>query len=161
MFLICVIIWCVWIPAGQDGTQNYNKFPCRILSSRGHFYIRSRGQHNFGLQGQIQMGAGVTRARVFQMQSTTPVLTTVSQLILENLSFIGMHPSQASTLLRQSARNWKCPSQYHPASRLSITLICSIDLFACSVCNRTHKLLTNFSKNWFYLLPGPLRTWKN
>ena len=39
-------------------------------------------------------------------------------------------------------------------------LICSIDLFACSVCNRTHKLLTNFSKNWFYLLPGPLRAWK-
>ena len=25
---------------------------------------------------------------------------------------------------------------------------------------RTHKLLTNFSKNWFYLLPGPLRAWK-
>ena len=29
--------------------------------------------------------------------------------------------------------------------------------FAISSCNRTHKLLTNFSKNWFNLLPGPFR----
>jgi len=36
-------------------------------------------------------------------------------------------------------------------------LICLNDLFACSGLNRTCKLLTNFSKNSFYLLPEPLR----
>ena len=35
--------------------------------------------------------------------------------------------------------------------------ICLSDLFACPVCNQTRILLTNFSKNWFYFLPEPLR----
>ena len=36
-------------------------------------------------------------------------------------------------------------------------LICLNDLFACSGLTQTCKLLTNFSKNSFYLLPEPLR----
>lgn len=36
-------------------------------------------------------------------------------------------------------------------------LICLNDLFACSGLTQTRKLLTNFSKNSFYLLPEPLR----
>ena len=36
-------------------------------------------------------------------------------------------------------------------------LICLNDLFACSGLAQTRKLLTNFSKNSFYLLPEPLR----
>ena len=36
-------------------------------------------------------------------------------------------------------------------------LICLSDLFACSGLTQTCKLLTNFSKNSFYLLPEPLR----
>ena len=44
-----------------------------------------------------------------------------------------------------------CKSIIHNAYMLN-------DLFECPACNRTHKLLTNFSKNWFYLLTGPLRT---
>ena len=87
-------------------------------------------------------------------------LTTASQPTSENSSSIGTYHSLVSISPRSPARNWGYRSQYHPASRLSITLICSIVLFACSVCKRTHKLLTNFSKNWFYLLPGPPRTWK-
>ena len=88
-------------------------------------------------------------------------LMTASQPISENLSSTETHPLQASILPRLPARDWDYHSQYPLASRLSITPICSTDLFACPVCDRTHKLLTNFSKNWFYLLPGPLRHWKN
>ena len=36
-------------------------------------------------------------------------------------------------------------------------LICLNDLFACLGLAQTRKLLTNFSKNSFYLLPEPLR----
>ena len=36
-------------------------------------------------------------------------------------------------------------------------LICLNDLFACSGLTQTCKLLTNFSKSSFYLLPEPLR----
>ena len=36
-------------------------------------------------------------------------------------------------------------------------LICLNDLFACLGLDQTRKLLTNFSKNPFYLLPEPLR----
>ena len=36
-------------------------------------------------------------------------------------------------------------------------LICLNDLFACLGLDQTRKLLTNFSKNSFYLLPEPLR----
>ena len=36
-------------------------------------------------------------------------------------------------------------------------LICLNDLFACLGLTQTCKLLTNFSKNSFYLLPEPLR----
>ena len=36
-------------------------------------------------------------------------------------------------------------------------LICLNDLFACLGLAQTSKLLTNFSKNSFYLLPEPLR----
>ena len=36
-------------------------------------------------------------------------------------------------------------------------LICLNDLFACLGLTQTRKLLTNFSKNSFYLLPEPLR----
>ena len=97
---------------------------------------------------------------VSEMQSTMLVSMTVSQLISENLSSTGMHLLQASISPRQPARSWEYHSLYPRASQSSITLICSIDLFACPVCNRTHKLLTSFSKNWFYLLPEPLRIWK-
>ncbi len=38
-----------------------------------------------------------------------------------------------------------------------IMLICLNDLFACLGLAQTRKLLTNFSKNSFYLLPEPLR----
>ena len=91
------------------------------------------------------------------MRSTIPALTTASQPTSENSSSIGTHHSPASISPRSPARNWEYRSQYHPASRSSITLICSIDLFACSVCNRTHKLLTNFSKNCLFYCQGRLR----
>ena len=39
-------------------------------------------------------------------------------------------------------------------------LICLNDLFACLGLTQTRKLLTNFSKNSFYLLPEPLRRGK-
>ena len=38
-----------------------------------------------------------------------------------------------------------------------ITPMCENDLFACLGLAQTRKLLTNFSKNSFYLLPEPLR----
>ena len=46
---------------------------------------------------------------------------------------------------------------YPPASLSYTMLICLNDLFACLGLTQTHKLLTNFSKNSFYLLPEPLR----
>ena len=47
--------------------------------------------------------------------------------------------------------------QTYLASHSYTMLICLNDLFACSGLTQTHKLLTNFSKNSFYLLPEPLR----
>ncbi len=46
---------------------------------------------------------------------------------------------------------------YPPASHSYTMLICLNDLFACLGLTQTRKLLTNFSKNSFYLLPEPLR----
>ena len=46
---------------------------------------------------------------------------------------------------------------YPPASLSYTMLICLNDLFACLGLTQTRKLLTNFSKNSFYLLPEPLR----
>ena len=46
---------------------------------------------------------------------------------------------------------------YPLASHSYTMLICLNDLFACLGLTQTCKLLTNFSKNSFYLLPEPLR----
>ena len=46
---------------------------------------------------------------------------------------------------------------YPPASLSYTMLICLNDLFACLGLAQTRKLLTNFSKNSFYLLSEPLR----
>ena len=46
---------------------------------------------------------------------------------------------------------------YPPASHSYTMLICLNDLFACLGLAQTRKLLTNFSKNSFYLLLEPLR----
>ena len=81
---------------------------------------------------------------VSEMRNIMPDLTTACLPSSENSWFTGTHHSLSSISPRSPARNWEYLSQYHPAGRSSITLICSIDLFACSVCKRT--LEVRFSK---------------
>ena len=68
-----------------------------------------------------------------------------------------MRRLQLSTWPKRHVRDSEWPIPYPPASHSYTMLICLNDLFACLGLAQTRKLLTNFSKNSFYLLPEPLR----
>ena len=87
-----------------------------------------------------------------EMASSMQESPTVSQPTSESWIFTSMRRLQPSTWPKRHV-----PIPYPPASLSYTMLICLNDLFACSGLTQTCKLLTNFSKNSFYLLPEPLR----
>ena len=82
---------------------------------------------------------------------------TVSQPTSGSWIFTSMRRLQLSTWPKRHVRDSEWPIPYPPASHSYTMLICLNDLFACLGLAQTRKLLTNFSKNSFYLLLEPLR----
>ena len=92
-----------------------------------------------------------------EMASSMQESPTASQSTSGSWIFTSMHRSQLSTWPKRHVRGSEQPIPYPPASLSYTMLICLNDLFACLGLTQTRKLLTNFSKNSFYLLPEPLR----
>ena len=91
------------------------------------------------------------------MESSMQESPIVSQPTSESWIFTSMRRLQLSTWPKRHVRDSEWPIPYPPASHSYTMLICLNDLFACLGLAQTRKLLTNFSKNSFYLLPEPLR----
>ena len=91
------------------------------------------------------------------MESSMQESPTVSLPTSGNWIFTSMHRLLLSTWPRRHVRGSEQPIPYPPASFSYTMLICLNDLFACLGLAQTRKLLTNFSKNSFYLPPEPLR----
>ena len=92
-----------------------------------------------------------------EMASSMQESPTVSHPTSESWIFTSMRRLQPSNWPKRHVRGSEYPIPYPPASISYTMLICLNDLFACSGLPQTRKLLTNFSKNLFYLLPEPLR----
>ena len=100
---------------------------------------------------------GFSWSFALEMESSMQESPIVSQPTSENWIFTSMHRLLLSTWPRRHVRGSEQPIPYPPASHSYTMLICLNDLFACLGLAQTRKLLTNFSKNSFYLLPEPLR----
>ena len=92
-----------------------------------------------------------------EMASSMRESPTVSQPTSESWIFTSMRRLQLSTWPKRHVRGSEQPIPYPLASHSYTMLICLNDLFACLGLTQTCKLLTNFSKNSFYLQPEPLK----
>ena len=92
-----------------------------------------------------------------EMESSMQESPIVSQPTSESLHFHFNASLAAITLAKAACKRLGMAFPYPPASHSYTMLICLNYLFACLGLAQTRKLLTNFSKNSFYLLPEPLR----
>ena len=102
------------------------------------------------LQNQVPIGIlrdGKQHAGITNCQSTD----------FRKLDFHFNASLAAVNLAKAACKRLGIAIPYPLASHSYTMLICLNDLFACSGLTQTCKLLTNFSKNSFYLLPEPLR----